>query len=566
MTYCEPQKEKLVFMLLPYWTPLIPPMGLACLKSYLSKYGYNVKNYDLNISKDLRESFYQYLKVLESVVDEVPDGQFHNIANEVLRNHLMCELSDISEDESVELVETIFKLNFYQTIPRSEIDELNRIVTDIYDNIEKCFIEIMEKESPIILGLSIFNGTLPISLYVCKLAKVYNPDIKIIVGGGIFSDDMAPGSSSFERFLSNTPEIDKVFVGEGEILVLKYLQEKLDDDKKVYTQNEQVYGSILLESLDIPEFDDFQLDYYPYIATSVSRSCPFQCSFCSETVNWGKYRKKNPKQIVSELKRLYTKYNRQIFLMADSLLNPVITELSDELSQEDISFYWDGYLRADPDSCSLQNTFLWRKAGYYRARLGLESGSEKVLKLMDKKIVPSQIKKAVACLAEAGIKTTTYWVVGYPGETEEDFQQTLDLISEMKDDIYEAHCNSFAYYQTGQVSSKKWREEYNEYSLYPEKYKDNLLLETFMLKTKVSREEVYNRVKRFNNHLHSLGIADPLSLHDIYQADLRWKNLHYTAVPMLAEFSDSTYINENKNIKIPEANARNAEINDWCFD
>jgi radical SAM superfamily enzyme YgiQ (UPF0313 family) len=326
------------------------------------------------------------------------------------------------------------------------------------------------------------------------------------------------------------------------------------------------FESIGLENLDIPDFTDFDLNHYPNCSTFASRSCPYQCSFCSETVSWGKYRKKEVSQIVDEMKKLFHLYGRQLFLMSDSLLNPVITELSNYLLNEDQSFYWDGYLRANPHVCSTENTFLWRRAGFYRARLGLESGSEHVLELMDKRITIPQVKEAVSSLAKAGIKTTTYWVIGHPGETEEDFQQTLDLLTELKDDIYEAHCNPFNYYFSGQVKSQNWQSQYQVYSLYPEKFKQQLMLETWVIDCEPRREEVYERLWRFNDHCKHLKIADPYSLLDIYGADQRWKKLHKTAVPALAEFSQNVHMDENKHIKkLVFAKKAEPESNDWGF-
>lgn len=92
-------------------------------------------------------------------------------------------------------------------------------------------------------------------------------------------------------------------------------------------------------------------------------------------------------------------------------------------------FYWDGFLRADKHVCDPANTLLWRRGGFYRAKLGVESGSLKILEKMGKKITLQQIKDAVSSLAYAGIKTTTFWVIGHPGETEEDFHMTLERVN-----------------------------------------------------------------------------------------------------------------------------------------
>jgi radical SAM superfamily enzyme YgiQ (UPF0313 family) len=234
--------------------------------------------------------------------------------------------------------------------------------------------------------------------------------------------------------------------------------------------------------------------------------------------------------------------------MCDSLLNPLITNLSKELLKRNIPVYWDGYLRADKQVCHTRNTLLWRRSGFYRARLGLESGSRHILNLMDKKITPAQIIKAVCSLAYAGIKTTTYWLIGYPGETEEDFQQTLDLIEALKDNIYEADCNPFEFFLTGQVGSGKWQGK-ESIRLYPEHARDMLVTETWYLSGEPSREETYQRVNRFIRHCQKLGIPNPYSMIDIHKADLRWKKLQLNAVPSLVDFEKSTGLIDECKIK-----------------
>jgi len=115
--------------------------------------------------------------------------------------------------------------------------------------------------------------------------------------------------------------------------------------------------------------------------------------------------------------------------------------------------------------------------------MGLESGSPRILEAMGKKITPARTREAVSALAQAGIKTTSYWVIGYPGETEEDFQQTLDLVEEMKDDLYEADCNPFAYFLTGPGGIGPVGEKNRSRLLYPPETRDMLMLQTWILDT-----------------------------------------------------------------------------------
>jgi len=354
----------------------------------------------------------------------------------------------------------------------------------------------------------------------------------------------------FDYFLERTPYIDHIIVGEGELLFLKLLKGELPAGQKVYTIKD-VAGEILdLSAAPMPDFSDFDISHYTQLACYTSRSCPFQCGFCAETVNWGKYRKKGASRVVEELVKLNDLHGSQLYLMSDSLLNPIVDELSRELIDADITIYWDGYLRADKHACDPDNTFLWRRGGFYRARMGIESGSPQVLKLMDKRITPEQIRTAIANLALAGIKTSTYWVIGYPGETEADFQATLDIIEEMKENLYEAECNPFRFYLTGQVSSSQWLEESKSKLLYPENARELLILQTWVLENGVDREEIYDRLNRFVSHCSRIGIPNPYSWPDIHKADKRWQKLHANAVPPLVFFKDAgSYIDECRKVE-----------------
>jgi radical SAM superfamily enzyme YgiQ (UPF0313 family) len=384
------------------------------------------------------------------------------------------------------------------------------------------------------------------------------------MGGGVLADQLALGSPDWEFFLEKTPYIDRIIVGEGEYSFLYYLQGKLPGSKKVITL-EDIDGKLFdISSPVLPDFSDFELHYYPYLGAYTSRGCPYQCSFCSETVRWRKYRKKSAGQVVRELRELHQLYGSRLFLMSDSLLNPIVTPLAAELEKADFGVYWDGYLRVDKHSCDADITLQWRRGGFYRARLGVESGSARVLEMMDKRVTPRQIKESVISLARAGIKTTTYWVIGYPGETEADFQQTLDLVEELKNYIYEAEFNAFWYFLSAQVKADEWFSRSKP--LYPEQAKHMLILSTYILDIEPSREETHSRMRRFSERITRLGIPNPYSLHDIYQADERWKKLHKNAVPSLVELGDKdSGIDECKTVRKYSA-AQNVLREELDFD
>jgi radical SAM superfamily enzyme YgiQ (UPF0313 family) len=526
--------QKILLAQLPFWDPLIPPLGIACLRAFLESHQYQVKILDLNVEKKFKELGSKYFHLLETLIPLEKRGNFHNIGHEVLRNHMMAHLHYRDESEYTELVNLIIGKTFFVQVEIGPIKELNKLLEVFYRELEHYFLALLKKEEPTVLGLSVYKGTLAASLFIFKRVKEIYPLVKTVMGGGIFADQLAVHSPDMEFFLAKTPYIDHLIIGEGEKLFLQLLQGKLPEHQRVYTLSDIDGETLDLASSDIPDYQDLEPGLYPQMASYVSRSCPFQCSFCSETLQWGKYRKKSAVQVAEELRQLVKRYHYQLFLLGDSLLNPVIHDLALALSKEKTAIYYDGYLRADKHVGDTGETLLWRRSGFYRARMGVESGSQHVLDMMGKRLTVDQIKAAISCLAAVGIKTTTYWVIGHPGETEADFQQTLDLLEKLKDDIYEADCNPFNFFPSGQVNSWQWKDKYM--SLYPPSAVKMLLIQTWIVKGEPTREETYRRVSRFMAHCRKLGIPNPYSMQEIYQADERWKRLKRNAVPTMLEF------------------------------
>jgi radical SAM superfamily enzyme YgiQ (UPF0313 family) len=331
-------------------------------------------------------------------------------------------------------------------------------------------------------------------------------------------------------------------MGKGEVLFLKLLQGELPESQRVFTWKDINEETLRSYSFGIPDLSDYALDRYFYLAVAGSSGCMNQCSFCNTLTFFGEFKKKEAAQTVQQIMELQKRHGHRLFFMTDALLNPVITDIAHEIIQADITAYLDGYFSVDEACQDMENTLLWRRGGFYRARLGCESGSQQVLDLMGKKITPGLIRTAVSNLAQAGIKTTTYWVIGHPGETEADFQQTLDLVEELKNYIWQAECNPFTYFYVGQTHSREWGNKRR--LLYPGTARDLLMTQTWVLDCEPSREVIYDRVFRFVQHCNQLGIPNPYTLSRIYQADQRWKKLHKNAVPALIDI-----VNNEKNIE-----------------
>lgn len=540
--------KKILLALLPYWTPLIPPQGITSLKVFLEKNGWRVKTVDANIEQPFKAVYQEYFSRLSEFIPDTHRGNFYNVGHDVLRNHLMAGFNRDDEEQYNRLVRILVNNTFFWDLDDRQLQELNSLIDRFYLLLERYCLNLMEEEKPAAVGLSAHLGTLAAVLYSFKLVKERYPGALTVMGGSIFAGEMPRESPDFTFLQEKAPYVDKFIIGEGEELLLELLEGRLPASKRVYSRKDLENPRREIAAQDLPDLADLDVRSYPYVAARGSRSCPFQCSFCNVAGFFGEYTEKSARQTADEMIELYRRYGNQLYFLTDSLLNPIITALASELISRDVSLYMDSYMRVSEEVGDRENTLLWRRGGLYRVRMGIESGSQRILDLMDKRITVEQSKAAISSLAHAGIKTTAYLVVGYPGETEEDFRQTLAFIEEMRDDIWQVECNPFYYYYTGQNRGDKWAGKRK--LLYPDWARDLLVCRTWIVDEEPSREERFRRIFRMTEHCKKLGIPNPYSSQEIFEADERWRQLHENAVPSLIEFQNSSvYIDENRKVK-----------------
>jgi radical SAM superfamily enzyme YgiQ (UPF0313 family) len=523
---------RVLLILMPFWSPLMPPLGVACLKAHLQSQGYsNVTIADANVEQDLWRHQTRYFDRLRQAIPESARGHFFDLAYEVFRNHLVAALHAPDASKKREVTAALIKENFFISPDLQALADLVAIVDEFYAAAGAYLDGLFVRHQPALVGITAYSVTLGPSLFALRRAKDTIPGVRTVMGGGVFADLLQMASPNFQFFAERTSYIDHIVVGEGEQALAGILSGRFASDKRVIGPKEFREGTVDLQHVPAPDFEGLDLNNYLQLATFSSRSCPFQCSFCSETVQWGQYRRRPAAAIADEIMALKRKYQRRLFLFGDSLLNPVIDELADELVRRDADVYYDAYVRADPEVTDAARVQHWRKSGLYRARLGIESGSSSVLEDMNKQTIVAQISEAIGQLASSGVKTTTYWVVGHPGETESNFQDTLHLLRDNSSSIYEAEGHPFTFYPSGQVASKKWSKESPIQSVYPEEYDELLLARRYHLASAPPREEIFDRVCRFNSLAVSLEIPNPYALWEIHQADTRWSNIQPAAVP-----------------------------------
>ncbi len=255
---------------------------------------------------------------------------------------------------------------------------------------------------------------------------------KIIVGG--------PHTSVA---LGTIPEfVEYIVQGEGERAILEIINGKVN--KRIVRE-----GRIKdLDSLPFSPWDIFNklrynyscpwMDIKPVFTMNTSRGCPFNCSFCSVGSIWGKqYTYYSADRIISEIEYLIRNFGAKgIYFREDNFtLNLKRTEeFCEKLIKRNINIHWACETRVDNMSEELVK--LMSGAGCRAFYLGVESGSQRVLDRLNKKITVEQIERTINWCKKYKIRTYCSLIVGVPGETFEDYLLTKRLMDKLKPHKY----------------------------------------------------------------------------------------------------------------------------------
>jgi radical SAM superfamily enzyme YgiQ (UPF0313 family) len=511
--------KRIVLVKPPYFAPLTPPLGIAILKTFLEQHGFKAVCIDLNVDPELWGMHHKYFAALQSLEDvSLNDG--YSKLWWILNAHMLAKANGADSktcERILRAIIPIYDIRFDGNVIRTLIP----LVDNFYKTLD-VLIDSIDWANSAVVGTSTYTTSLGPSLFLLKKVKEKHPHVTTVMGGGIFADDLALESDNLNTLINEYPWIDHIVLGEGEALLLKLLQGELAHKRLLSIAD--LSGKVVpMQDIPMPDFSDFNTKYYTLLSLEGARSCPFQCNFCSETIQWGEYRKKPIELLADQMLSIATKYHNEAFFMGDSLMNPYINALAENLVGRGANIRYDGYLRADKPVSNMRFVKLWSDSGLFRARLGIESASARVLTAMNKQTTPGTIAEALRTLAAQGIRTTTYWIVGFPDESEEDFAETCDFIREHHQNIYELEAHPYHYYPYGQVASRM----YESYSLYPDDVTEVIKFRIWdIVQVKPDRLERYKRLRHITALATELGLPNIYSVADRYRAEDRWRVLH----------------------------------------
>ena len=263
----------------------------------------------------------------------------------------------------------------------------------------------------------------------------------VVVGG--------PHATTLPEHVLNNTKADACVIGEGEVVMLNLLHLPINEVPNVVYRDlsgEIVHTVRAPFSENIDEFpppDLDLIDFYRYSKSQTfkyllgecreatlitSRGCPFNCNFCAQSQIWrGKVRSHSIERTIEEIKELIRKYKVElVYILDDTFVISKwrVYEFCEEIKK--IGIKWHCLNRVD--CCDYDLLMAMKDSGCLQFVFGFESGSNKMLEKMNKRVTVERAYEAINTCEKTGIRIRGQMIVGFPGETEETVEETAQFI------------------------------------------------------------------------------------------------------------------------------------------
>jgi radical SAM superfamily enzyme YgiQ (UPF0313 family) len=310
----------------------------------------------------------------------------------------------------------------------------------------------VKQRNPEIVGITCSSATYSRCIETAKAIKDALPSCKVVVGG--WHPTYEPVS------MLQHQEIDYVVMGEGERAMVElstFITEGRDERDLAsvagiaYRQKGQIVKTAqqFISNLDEVPFParhllpmhmyDRQIEYLsvkPVDNMNIMRGCPYNCAFCETKQLWGSAcRGFSPKYILEEIKHLMANYGTKgIYFINDNftIRKKGTSELCTLIRNENIDLEWVCDTRVDLVSRELLREM--KSAGCKTIWFGGESGSQRILDRVNKRVTLAQTEAAFKMCREEGIQTACSFLLGIPGETKEEMKATFKFARKLDPD------------------------------------------------------------------------------------------------------------------------------------
>lgn len=297
-----------------------------------------------------------------------------------------------------------------------------------------------------IIGINMLTANFNQVVDIVFGIKAVVPDIKIILGG-------VHPSVEPDLTLKQIPEVDALCIGAGEETMLEVAEGyELEYISGLKLRNRNIYlprnPEMDIDKYPYPDYSLVNQDWYTQMSTYTitgwgykgisaltSRSCPYSCKFCAS--DWSKpFRYHSADYVVGLAKHLLKLPVDVISFFDDTIAinEQRLNEICEGFIREKIfypytHFRWIGELRAN--QVKPETLKLMKDAGCFHIGMGLESGSDRMLREIEKKTTVEENRQACNYIKEAGLSLGVSFMMGIPHETEEDMRATIAFMKEI---------------------------------------------------------------------------------------------------------------------------------------
>ncbi len=319
----------------------------------------------------------------------------------------------------------------------------NHLFDATFSNQQKQLDFIKEKKPKVVA----IYANLMTKINVIKLVKILISEAtygfpKIVLGGPDVTYNL-------ENYLKTG--VHYIVIGEGEQTMFELYQaiSKSQDVSEVngiaYLEGEKVIKTPPrekikdLSTLPLPNREGIAIEKYLEIwkinhgkssmTVSTQRGCPYTCKWCSTAVYGQSYRRRPAKLVVEELAMLQKKYKPDSIWFVDDVFtvsHKWIREFHKETQKQHIKIPFECITRAERLNDEILQ--LLKEAGCFRIWIGAESGSQKIIDKMDRRVNVNTVSEAIKKTNAIGIETGTFIMLGYPGENEDDINETISYL------------------------------------------------------------------------------------------------------------------------------------------
>jgi anaerobic magnesium-protoporphyrin IX monomethyl ester cyclase len=288
-----------------------------------------------------------------------------------------------------------------------------------------------------------------------KVVKEVDPNIQVVMGG--------PHVTLVSKeFLEENRTVDIAVAGEGEYAMLEIAEHfegkrTLSQIKGIaYRRNGEVIVNPRrpfmdnLDELPYPAYDLVDMEQYlnpkkigyrsfqnRAISMITSRGCPFNCCFCAVHLHMGQgFRAHSAEYVLNHIQYVVDKYRvKNIFFEDDNLTLDLkrFEAICDGIIKRNIKIGWETPNGVRADCLNLELLRKMKRSGANSIFVGIESGDQQILdKVICKSLDLNRVVEFAKNSQKIGLKTGAFYIIGFPGETKENMQRTVDFALELK--------------------------------------------------------------------------------------------------------------------------------------